>query len=168
VLGIGIALSVYSLRLFEPSDHPPKTTGVHVSFPLFVRFAYVWAVIAALLGIWASLTFIAPGIWGASRHALTVGFFAIMVFAIGQRVLPAFSGMKLLFSPKLMFWSLLLLSIGCLLRVSAQIAAYQGISQAAWAWLPVSAVIEMAAVTLFAVNLLVTFVRRRQNTSEAP
>jgi uncharacterized protein involved in response to NO len=167
LLAAGIALAVYSLRLFESSDRPAKTTGVHVSFPLFVRFAYVWALIAAALGIWASLTFIAPGIWGASRHALTVGFFAIMVFTIGQRVLPAFSGMKLLFSPQLMFWSLLLLSIGCLLRVSSQIFAYQGFSERAWAWLRVSAVTEMAAITLFALNLMVTFARRRQNTSEA-
>jgi uncharacterized protein involved in response to NO len=166
LLAAGIALAVYSLRLLESSDRPAKTTGVHVSFPLFVRFAYVWAVIAALLGVWASLTFIAPGIWGASQHALTVGFFAIMVFAFGQRVLPAFSGMKLLFSTKLMFWSLLLLSIGCLLRVSSQIVAYQGFSHKAWVWLPVSAITEMAAVALFAVNLLITFGSRQQNTAK--
>jgi hypothetical protein len=39
---------------------------------------------------------------GASRHALTVGFLGTMVFTIGCRVLPAFCGMKILFSPRLM------------------------------------------------------------------
>jgi uncharacterized protein involved in response to NO len=155
----GIALAIYALRLFESSERPAKTGGVHNSFPAFVRIAYAWAIIAALLGIWASLTVIAPGIWGASRHALTVGFLAMMVFSIGPRVLPAFSGMRILFSPRLMFWSLALLSVGCALRVIAQVLAYQGMAGSAWAWLPASAITEMTAVTLFAANLLITFAR---------
>ena len=118
------------------------------------------AVVAAALAIWASSVKDAPGIWGASRHALTVGFLATMVFCVGQRILPAFSGMRLLLSTKLMFVSLLLLSAGCTLRVSSEILAYQGFANWAWSWLPVSAVTEMAAVTIFAINLLFTFARR--------
>jgi uncharacterized protein involved in response to NO len=60
-----------------------------------------------------------------------------------------------------MFAALLLLAIGCLLRVSAEILAYQGMANAAWGWLPVSAICEMAAVTAFAVNLSVTFARHK-------
>ena len=41
------------------------------------------------------------------------------------RVLPAFSGMKVLFSPRLMFASLSLLTLGCALRVSSEILAYE-------------------------------------------
>jgi hypothetical protein len=100
------------------------------------------------------------GIWGASRHALTVGFLAMMVFAIGERVLPAFSGMRLLFSPKLMFLAMSLLATGCLLRVSSEILAYQDLVRSAWSWLPVSAIIEMVAVTLLTVNLFLTFASR--------
>jgi len=59
-----------------------------------------------------------------------------------------------------MFLSLLLLGAGCLLRVSAEILAYQGFAGWAWSWLPVSAVIEMTAVTIFTINLLVTFMDR--------
>jgi uncharacterized protein involved in response to NO len=167
VLAAGIGLAAYSLRLFEVAERPAKTTGVHPSFPRFVRLAYAWAMIAAVLGVWASFTVTAPGIWGASRHALTVGFLAIMVFAVGSRVLPAFSGMKQLFGPRLMFWSLLLLSIGCLLRVFVQILAYQGLAAAAWAWLPASAITEMTAVTIFAANLLITFVQSRPAKNNA-
>lgn len=163
LLAAGVALAIYALRLFESSERPAKTAGVHTSFPLFVRIAYAWAIVAALLGIWASMTATAPGIWGASRHALTVGFLALMVFSIGPRVLPAFSGMRLLFSPQLMFWGLALLSARCALRVVAQILSYQGMAASAWAWLPVSAITEMTAVTLFAANLLITFARRRRN-----
>ncbi len=72
-------------------------------------------------------------------------------------MLPAFTGMKLLFSPKLMFACLALLNVGCAIRVVAQVLAYEGFSQRAWSALPVSAVAEMIAVALFAANLVFTF-----------
>jgi hypothetical protein len=152
-----IALATYALRIFAPAEKSPKVKGVHPSFPFFVRVAYVWALIASALAIWAASATNAHGIWGASRHALTVGFLATMVFAIGQRVLPAFSGMRLLYSPKLMFVGLAALTAGCFLRVSAEVLAYQGFVTSAWSWLPISALTEMTAVTVFAINLLATF-----------
>jgi uncharacterized protein involved in response to NO len=161
----GSITAVCALRFMEPPQQRAKVKGVHTSFPIFVRLAYVWAIVAAALGIWASSVEDSHGIWGASRHALTVGFLATMVFSVGPRILPAFSGMRLLFSTKLMFLSLLLLGTGCLLRVSSEIIAYQGFAGWAWSWLPVSAVIEMTAVTIFAINLLVTFVRRPASQS---
>jgi uncharacterized protein involved in response to NO len=164
VLVTGLITALYSLRLLESTARPAKVKGVHTSFPVFVRLAYIWALVAGVLGIWAASVQNSHGIWGASRHALTVGFLATMVFAIGQRVLPAFSGMRLLFSTKLMFVATVFLAIGCLLRVSSEILAYQGLVRSAWSWLPVSAITEMTAVTLFAVNLLATFARRSPST----
>jgi hypothetical protein len=151
--------AICALGLFEWPQRPAKIKGVHTSFPIFIRMAYIWGAIAASLGVWAASVENSYGIWGASRHALTVGFLATMVFSVGQRILPAFSGMRLLFSTKLMFVALLLLTTGCLMRVSSEILAYQGLSNSAWSWLPVSAITEMAAVTIFAVNLLATFAR---------
>ena len=165
LLLVGIIVAVTALRFLEPTQQPPKVRGVHAGFPLFVRLAYFWAIVAAGLGIWASLVEGSHGIWGASRHALTVGFLAMMVFSIGQRVLPAFSGMRLLFSTKLMFLSLLLLEVGCLLRVSSETLAYQCLASCAWSSLPVSAIIELTAVTIFAINLLVTFMKRPTSQS---
>jgi uncharacterized protein involved in response to NO len=160
LLVAGVATAIHALRLMEPAERPAKIKGVHSSFPLFIRLAYFWALVAAVLGIWAASVADASGIWGASRHALTVGFLSTMVFAIGQRVLPAFSGMRVLFSTKLMFLALLLLTAGCLMRVSSEVLAYQGLLLSAWSWLPVSAVTEMSAVSLFAVNLFATFVKK--------
>ncbi|HUI84382.1 MAG TPA: NnrS family protein [Candidatus Binatia bacterium] len=156
---VSVLLAVCSLRIFSPPERPAKTKGIHGSFPFFVRSAYVWLAAAAALGLWAASSSNPAGIWGASRHALTVGFISTMVFCIGQRVLPAFSGMRLLFSPRLMFAGLLLLGVGCLLRVTSEVLAYQEIAPAAWAWLPRSAVLELAAITVFAVNLMLTFLR---------
>jgi hypothetical protein len=150
-------LVIYALRIVTASERPPKTGGIHPSFSFFVRSAYLWLIVAASLGVWAANARNPSGIWGASRHALTVGFVSMMVFTIGQRVLPAFSGMKMLFSPTLMFACLLLLSLGCVLRVSSEVLAYQDIVAAAWKWLPYSALLELTAVTLFAINLIATF-----------
>ena len=163
LLLVAFATAVYALRIFEPSEREPKIKGVHASFPIFIRLAYAWAVLSAGLAIWASLTKDSAGIWGASRHALTVGFVALMVFCIGQRVIPAFSGMRMLFSSKLMFVALALLSTGCLLRVVAEILAYQRFVACAWSWLPISAVTELIAVAVFALNLAITFLGKKSS-----
>ncbi|MGA8593446.1 MAG: hypothetical protein WB676_01770, partial [Bryobacteraceae bacterium] len=156
LLLIGAVSAVLGLHIFARPEQPPKTQGIHGSFPVFVRLAYVWMLIAAATSIWALVSDQAGGIWGASRHALTVGFISTMVFSIGQRVLPAFCGMRTLFSPNLMFASLLTLNIGCVVRVGSEIAAYESNQAAAWRALPASAILEMAAVTLFALSLILT------------
>jgi hypothetical protein len=66
---------------------------------------------------------------------------------------------------ELTFASLLLLNFGCLLRVSSEIPAYEGYSQAAWRVLPVSAVVELIAVSLFALNLALTIASPRQTAA---
>jgi hypothetical protein len=109
----GAATAIAAIRFFESATKPAKTINVHGSFPIFIRIAYGWLLIAALLSVWASLAGEAAGIWGASRHALTVGFIAAIVFCVGQRVLPSFCGMRVLWSPRLMLWMLILLMTGC-------------------------------------------------------
>jgi len=153
-------VAIQALGVFSRPEKPAKTQGVHPSFPWFLRGAYAWLLLAGALGVWASVTANPSGIWGASRHALTVGFISMMVFCVGQRILPAFSGMRLLYSSRLMFGALLLLTAGCTLRVSGEVLAYQEILHSAWSWLPYSAVLELSAVTLFALNLVLTFLHK--------
>lgn len=160
LLVAGAIVAALALRIFEPSVKKPKVAGVHESFPVFVRIAYAWMIVAAAIGIWAEFhPGLSAGIWGASRHALTVGFIAAMVFSVGQRVLPSFCGMHVLASKTLMFACLGLLMVGCTLRVGSEILAYQEYAHWAWDVLPVSALIEMTAVTLFAINLLWSFAK---------
>ncbi len=151
-------LAAAALRIFEPARQQAKTRGVHSTFPYFVRMANVWLLIAASLGVAAALWDTSGGVWGASRHALTVGFIAVMVLCVGQRILPAFAGMRLLWSTRLMFASLALLVTGCTLRVACEILAYQ--NYAAWAWsvLPASALLELAGISAFAMNIFGTFI----------
>jgi hypothetical protein len=163
-----VALSALAMRIFEPSEQEAKIKGIHKSFPVFVRLAYGWLLVAAGLGVAASRWDTSGGIWGASRHALTVGFVSLMVLAVGQRILPAFAGMRLLWSPRLMFASLFLLSVGCSLRVSCEVLAYQGYAEWAWRVLPVSALIELTALSVFATNLFCTFVFQPSHAVNEP
>ena len=165
---ISTALAIAALRMFEPARQEPKTRGVHPSFPFFVRMAYGWLLVAALLGVGAVVWDSSGGIWGASRHALTVGFIAVMVFCVGQRILPAFAGMRLLWSTRLMFAGLLLLTVGCTLRVSSEVLAYQGYANWAWSVLPVSAMLELAGITAFAINISGTFILEPSHVQKQP
>lgn len=165
---VGAALAIAALRMFESARQEPKTRGVHWSFPYFVRMAYGWLLVAALLGAGAALWDSSGGIWGASRHALTVGFIAVMVLCVGQRILPAFAGMRLLWSTRLMFAALALLTVGCFLRVSSEVLAYQGYANWAWSVLPGSALLELAGITCFAINIFGTFILEPSHVQKQP
>lgn len=143
-------------RLFETADAKPRSRGVHPSIGWFQRIAYMWLLVAGVIALFAAIHPDAAGLIGASRHALTVGFFVVTVFATGPRVLPAFFGVRRLYSARLVFLSLLFVNAGCLMRVGAQMLAYQQVSRTAWHVLPVSAITEMVAVGLFAGNMLLS------------
>lgn len=165
---IAVGFAIIGLGIFEPARREAKTRGVHWSFPVFVRMAYGWLFVAALLGVAAALWDTSGGVWGASRHALTVGFIAVMVLSIGQRVLPAFIGMRLLWSTRLMFIGLALLTIGCTLRVSCEVLAYQSYAHWAWSVLPISAMLELAGIIAFAVNMFGTFILEPSRVHKDP
>ncbi|HET8924660.1 MAG TPA: hypothetical protein VFN26_16885 [Candidatus Acidoferrum sp.] len=168
VFVIGVCLAIAALRMFEPSVNEAKIRGVHSSFPVFVRMAYAWLLVAAALGVAAVRWDSSGGIWGASRHALTVGFIAVMILSVGQRILPAFAGMRLLWSTKLMFAGLALVTLGCTLRVSCEVIAYQGYAAWAWSVLPISALCELAGLTIYAINILGTFILEPSHAQKQP
>ena len=165
---VATAMAVMALRMFEASEKEAKIRGVHSSFPFFVRMAYGWLVVAAVLGVAATRWDTSGGIWGASRHALTVGFISVMILSVGQRILPAFAGMRMLWSTKLMFAGLALVTLGCTLRVSCEIIAYQGYAAWAWSVLPISALCELAGLTIYAINILGTFVLEPSHAQKQP
>lgn len=160
-LTMACATAAVALNVFERAHKAPNLQGVHPSFGIFVRMCYGWLLVAPMLSMWAVTADREGGIWGASRHALTVGFLAGMIFAIGPRILPAFTNRQL-FSPKIMLAACATLNLGCFLRVASEIPAYEGFAPAAWRVLPVSAVLELAAVSLFALNLMLTMARRSE------
>lgn len=157
ILASSAVAIVLALRFAGQPPGQAKIRGIHPSFPIFTRLTYVWLIIAGSMSVWAAFSDVHGGIWGASRHALTVGFAATMVFAIGPRILPHFTGIQNIFSKRLMFLSLLCLQTGCLLRVSSEPLAYEGNATFAWKVLPVSGMLELSGVLIFATNLALTF-----------
>lgn len=157
LLLVASAAVVMALGVFSRARQPAVTEGVHSCLPTFVRLAYAWSLAGAALALWGAIAGDAPGLVGASRHALTVGFLSTMVFSVGPRILPLFTGTTGVFSPSLVAVSLALLNLGGVIRVVSQVLAYERYADWAWDWLPISAVVELTAVTLFAANLGLTF-----------
>ncbi len=160
VLALALTLTaVWALQVFRPSIRAPKRIGVYQHYPAFIRLAYLWCVIGAALGVMADLAPNLSGLGGASRHALTVGFLAMLIFCVGPLILPSFLASRQLRSPALMGASLWLLAIGCLLRVASESVAYSASGGLSWQLLPVSGVIELTAVCLFVLNFVWTMVQ---------
>lgn len=167
LLGAGAMLSGLALRMAERPHAKAKTQGVHASFPVFARIPYLWLAIAGAMSVWAAFADLHGGIWGASRHALTVGFAATMVFAIGPRILPHFGGLYRIFSTRLMIAALVFLQLGCMLRVASEPLAYEGVLPFAWKVLPISGMLELSGVLIFAANILLTFAFGRSAFAES-
>lgn len=168
MLASGAIAILLALRLTQHPNGPAKVQGIHPSFPIFIRVAYGWLIAAGSMSILAALYDKHGGFWGASRHALTVGFAATMVFAIGPRILPHFGGIQKIFSRRLIFLSLLLLQSGCTLRVSSESLAYEGLASLGWKVLPVSGMLELGGVLLFAANIALTFLLGKNAFANAP
>jgi hypothetical protein len=95
---------------------------------------------------------------GAARHALTVGFMTTLILGVAQRLLPVL-GQTLLAWPQLVRPIFALIASGNLLRVGSELAtAYWPI---AYRIMPVSAILELTALALFAANCLRTMWPRR-------
>jgi len=149
------AYAVWALRIFHKPARPAKLAGAYRHYPAFIRLAYAWLIAGALLGVAADLVPHATGLGGASRHAVTVGFIATFIFAIGPRILPSFLNGRELYSNRWMAASLWLLSVGCFLRVSSEAVAYS-LGGNAWTLLPISAYLEFAGVIAFVINMAAT------------
>jgi uncharacterized protein involved in response to NO len=160
VAALTAAAAVWALRIFRPSEREPKRIGVYRHYPIFLRFAYMWLLIGAMLGIAAELAPAFSGLGGASRHALTVGFLATLIFCVAPLILPSFLGGRELRSTTLMGASLWILTVGCALRVSSEALAYSSPGGLGWRLLPVSAFLELLAVCIFVLNMGMTMAQR--------
>lgn len=86
---------------------------------------------------------------GAARHALTVGFMTTLILGVAQRLLPVL-GQTLLAWPKLVRPIFACIALGNLWRVTSELAAAYW--PAAYRFMPISALFELTALTLFAAN----------------
>jgi hypothetical protein len=90
---------------------------------------------------------------GAARHALTVGFMTTLIMGVAQRLLPVL-GQTLLAWPQFVRPIFILIAVGNLWRVSTELAT--AFWPAAYRVMPVSALLELTALSLFTANCLRT------------
>jgi uncharacterized protein involved in response to NO len=154
----GVTCAVVTLRVWGPVL--PAEDGEAAWLGRFVRTAYGWLIVAALLllGLRTAEAFgpVSPlhqhAFGGASRHALTVGFVSLMIVGVAWRILPIFSGAARPHPGRIAAVFTLLL-VGSLLRVWGQIAA--GLWGGAWhIVMGLSGWLELLGMFLFAQDLL--------------
>ena len=69
---------------------------------------------------------------------------------------------------RLMFLAGFLLTLGCATRVVCEVLAYQNYASWVWRVLPVSALVELSALTLFAINMMGTFILQPTHSVKEP
>jgi len=134
---LGATLAIAALRIFEPSVKEAKTRVSIRAFPSLFEWLMEWLLVA---GRWSGGSPVGQlrGIWGASRHALTVGFISVMILSVGSASCQPFRH-ETLVEHEIMFGGLHS-SLWVHVAGVCEVIAYQGLRELAWSVLPVSRV----------------------------
>lgn len=133
-----------------------REPSVDRGYEKYLRLGYAWLLVSAVMLMAFSVLALAGrnmdhALVGAYRHALTVGFITTIMVGMASRIVPVFRGVPL-WSARLREITFWLLATGNLIRVLFQsLSAFYGP-----AWLRIaglSGLLELAALTLFGINL---------------
>lgn len=159
LLGVGAVTVVWPWRLWRaPARNPRSAT--------FIRLAYAWLGLSLLMLLLLPAYQAMSGLpfshayYGAIRHAVTVGFVSQMIVGVSLLVVPV--------TPRTapVRPTLVLLNLGCFLRVSLQIASDW--NPAAFRVIGASGVLELTALLLWAVVLWRGLLGRVPRPTEIP
>ena len=152
-----ILVLVLQWRPWRPMPEPDRTGK-------FVRAAYLWLPVSLvmllvmpaynrLVGVSFSHAY-----FGATRHAITVGFITLMIMGMAAKVVPTLNGIdpRTLSSLRGPF---LFVNLGCVLRVTMQIATDW--IHAAYAPIGLSGILEVAGLAWWGLGLVVVMRRGR-------
>lgn len=175
VLLAACAALVLNWRIYSPAADSDRSLK-------FLRIAYVWLfvslVMLAALPAWqAAIGWLAPAAeaastgfshayYGATRHAITVGFISLMIVGVSAKVVPTLCGvdgrrLTSLWAP------LALIQLGCTLRVVGQMAT--DFTPLAFPFAGVSGLLEVSGLALWGGHLgLVMFGKARQRKAAGP
>lgn len=157
--GCVIAL-VRGFRVFGPVEGADRSRK-------FVRAAYAWLLMS--LGMLVALPVYQFGVlplvspdaaavrvgfshayYGATRHAITVGFLSLMIVGVGAKVVPVLRGIDPKTLPRL--WvPFVLINLGCALRVAGQTAT--DFTDRVFPLAGVSGVLEVTGLAVWGVHL---------------
>ncbi len=150
---LGGFLAIWGLRVFEGSGDRITIPTAHSSYRWLILYAFSFFLIGTgmLVGADAFETIrraqAAHEFVGAFRHAITVGFITAMMIGVGYRILPVFAG-RTIPSFALQVLSAWLLMIGNIWRIIAQLFTLAQ-SKIAFRLMPISGILELAAIAIF-------------------
>jgi len=164
MLAAGVLLVVLTWRPWRPFPARDRSAK-------FVRAALIW------LPVSLAMVLLMPGYlrltglpfshayYGATRHAITVGFISLMIMGMAAKVVPTLGGIDPRTLPAL--WGpFLLVNAGCFLRVSTQILTDW--HPAAFAVIGVSGTLEVASLAWWGLGLARIILRREDETTSVP
>jgi len=141
--GVGmVALALWLLR-HDVARHTVRKTGLTRFIALSLLTGYIWLGVGGVLGVLYGGIFAGP-YYGATLHAVFIGFVISMIFGHAPIIFPAVSGRAIPFSPR--FYShLALLHLSLILRVAGDLAGYP-------LWRQWGGLLNAAALLLFLLN----------------
>jgi hypothetical protein len=160
VLAMAVTALVWNWRIFGPAPGADRSLK-------FLRAAYCWLLFSLAMlvaypvyqyGLLPRLAPESPAVemgfshayYGATRHAITVGFVSLMIVGVASRVVPTLNGVDLHTLPGL-WLPFVLLNLGCALRVASQTMT----DMAVWAFVPAgfSGLFEVTGLALWGTHL---------------
>jgi hypothetical protein len=160
LLGGAVVLLLVDWRIFAKPQESDRSLK-------FLRTAYVWLLVSlAMLALLPAYQFgllprLAPeseaarigfshAFYGATRHAITVGFISLMIVGVAAKVVPTLNGVDVRrLSP--LWLPLLLINAGCALRVVTQILT--DFTPDSFPFAGVSGLLEVAGLALWGAHL---------------
>jgi hypothetical protein len=137
----------------------------------FIRAAYAWLAVALAMLILTPAYHGLAGVafshayFGATRHAITVGFVSLMIMGMAAKVVPTLGGVDPRTLPSLR-GPFLLVNLGCLLRVMMQVATdWTG---SAYAPIGLSGTLEVTGLAWWGLGLVGLIWRGGRALDESP
>ncbi|PYQ61940.1 MAG: hypothetical protein DMF53_14240 [Acidobacteria bacterium] len=150
------AALVLDLHLFRPVRFPDRSLK-------FLRAAQIWLLLSLAMRVaapfWAAL--LGKGFshawYGATRHAVTVGFISLTIVGVSSRLMPMLAGLdpRKLTTLRAPF---LLLNLGCAMRVLFQVAT--DLTPRAFPLAGISGVLEVTGLTIWGFHLAAVMLGR--------
>jgi hypothetical protein len=160
MLAIGVVVLLKDWRIFSPAEDKDRSLK-------FLRAAYVWLLISLAMLValpfhqfgvlrafapesQAAVSGFSHAFYGATRHAITVGFVSLMIVGVAAKVVPNLNGIssKVLSS---LWGPFVLINVGCATRVVGQ--TLTDFTATAFAFAGISGVLEVTGLAMWGTHL---------------
>jgi len=169
-VGLLIAVPVFSwclgVRALAKVRH-----DVEGGYQRYILAAWAWLLVALVIGPFCTLAAEASGgvvpplVTDFARHALAFGFVTQVMMGVATRVLPVFTG-HTLWSVRAQSAACYLLNVAVVLR-GLEVVVSIGLVPSAWPLIAIAGPPAVAAVALFAANVVFTIYGRPAITTQA-